>query len=299
MSSIFLAYKTEDENIASSLKIKLKDFGHELKIEDDKAYGEGDWRKQLMYSLKNSDGIVALLTNGRGSQFISSEIGMARAFKDVYKDMFVIPVIIGSNDIPLFIQDLRSVIIKDFSEEEISRTAKEIHRAIESHKKTNQHARIFVSHRHKDEKIASALITLLEASFDVEPKDIRCTSVQPYTLPIGARTSERLRTELSHAQVVLGLMSPDTDESDYVLFELGAAWGRDTPTFPLLISGATIADVPSPLNERHCISLENQGNCWQLVDELRNITTLKHREDSRAKIMQAIEKLTATARQKQ
>jgi hypothetical protein len=47
-------------------------------------------------------------------------------------------------------------------------------------------------------------------------------------------------------------------ESNYVLAELGAAWGRDVTTFPLLARGATYADVPSPLNERHCVSLEVQ-----------------------------------------
>src|SRR5215475_10801640 len=110
MAIIFLSYKTEDENAAQLLKRKLKDYGHELKVEEDKAYGEGEWRKNLMNSLKESDGLVALLTeSGLKSQFISSEIGMARAFKDTYKDMFIIPAVVGSRNIPNFIQDLRTI----------------------------------------------------------------------------------------------------------------------------------------------------------------------------------------------
>jgi hypothetical protein len=58
-------------------------------------------------------------------------------------------------------------------------------------------------------------------------------------------------TNLAGAELVIGLLSPGTTESNYVLAELGAAWGHDVTTFPLLARGATYADVPSPLNERH------------------------------------------------
>jgi hypothetical protein len=96
--------------------------------------------------------------------------------------------------------------------------------------------------------------------------DIRCTSVQPYMLTPGERTSEQLRTDISSAELVIGILSPDTTESNYVLCELGASWGRDVPTFPVLARGASSADIPTPLNERHSVSLENEENCLQLVD---------------------------------
>jgi len=38
--------------------------------------------------------------------------------------------------------------------------------------------RIFISHRHKDEDFAKALVDLLMAAFYIEKGDIRCTSVQ-------------------------------------------------------------------------------------------------------------------------
>jgi hypothetical protein len=43
-----------------------------------------------------------------------------------------------------------------------------------------------------------------------------------------------LRSNLAGAELVIGLLSPGTTESNYVLVELGAAWGQDVTTFPLL-----------------------------------------------------------------
>ena len=45
-------------------------------------------------------------------------------------------------------------------------------------------------------------------------------------------------------------------------------------TFPVLARGATFANVPSPLNERHSLSLESADNCLDLVDFVRTKTSL-------------------------
>jgi hypothetical protein len=77
--------------------------------------------------------------------------------------------------------------------------------------------------------LSKSLIDLLESAFHVEPADIRCTSVPGYMLTPGERTSDELRSSLAGAELVIGLLSPGTTESNYVLAELGAAWGRDVP----------------------------------------------------------------------
>ena len=41
----------------------------------------------------------------------------------------------------------------------------------------------------------------------------------------GARNVRAFKRRLTHSEVVLGIIGPDTDESNYVLFELGASWG--------------------------------------------------------------------------
>jgi hypothetical protein len=158
--------------------------------------------------------------------------------------------------------------------------------------------RIFVSHRHKDEPIAAALTALLEQAFYIDRTDIRCTSVQPYMLTPGERTSELLRTEIAGAELVIGVLSPDTADSNYVLCELGASWGRDVPTFPVLARGATYANVPSPLSERHSMSLESDENCLQLIDYVAAKTTLKRREGNAAKVAQQAKELAEAAKAK-
>jgi hypothetical protein len=156
--------------------------------------------------------------------------------------------------------------------------------------------RIFISHRHKDQAIAKALIDLLECAFQVDLADIRCTSVQGYMLTPGERTSEEC-SNLTGAELVMGLLSPDTTESNYVLAELGAAWGHDVTTFPLLARGATYADVPSPLNERHSVSLEAQENCLELVESVAAKTTLRRKEGcALGKVAQAAKVLAAAAK---
>ena len=138
---------------------------------------------------------------------------------------------------------------------------------------------IFISHRHKDEDVARGLVSLLETAFHIEKEDIRCTSVAPYKLQAGARAPDRLKTEISHARVVLGILTPDTQESSYVSFELGAAWAHGhVRSLPLLAKGATLADVPAPIGDLHPLQLADKKDCEQLLDELPDVTTLQRRE---------------------
>jgi hypothetical protein len=90
-------------------------------------------------------------------------------------------------------------------------------------------------------------------------------------------------------------LSPDTSESNYVLAELGASWGRDVTTFPVLARGAHPADVPSPLNERHSLSLETQENCLHLVDYVAGKTSLTRRDGAMGKVANAAKRLAEAA----
>lgn len=139
-------------------------------------------------------------------------------------------------------------------------------------------------------RLVRALVALLEAAFDIGTNDLRCTSVEPYTLLLGERTSERLRSDLRGAEVVLGVLGPDAAESAYVLTELGAAWGADTPTFPLLVSGARHEDIPDPLRERKSLSLEVDKTCHQLVADIARVSSIEPRSN-------AFERITAVAQE--
>jgi hypothetical protein len=64
----------------------------------------------------------------------------------------------------------------------------------------------------------------------------------------------------------------------------------------VLVRGATYADVPSPLSERHSMSLENEENCLQLVDYLASKTTLRRRDGAIGKVAQQAKLLAAAAK---
>jgi len=137
--------------------------------------------------------------------------------------------------------------------------------------------RIFVSHRHKDVPVVEALVSVIEAAFQIQTHDLRCTSVHPYPLRAGERTSDRLRLELHRAEGVLGIVTPDTKDSTYVLFELWAAWGRGGVTFPLLAFGASTGDVPAPIGDLRTLDLSDEAECHQLIEDLSDVTTLNRR----------------------
>jgi hypothetical protein len=206
--------------------------------------------------------------------------------------MLLIPVLPEeSMPIPEFLNDVFCFQMKKGA---IGTLVDELDKAIRDNMRLTP--RVFISHRHRDRAIARALIELLERAFHVEPADIRCTSVHGYMLTPGERTSEELRSNLAGAELVIGLLGLGTTESNYVLAELGAAWGHNVPTFPLLMRGATYADVPSPLNERHCVSLEVPENCIGLVEFVAAKTTLKRRDNTSPRVAEAANALTAVAK---
>jgi TIR domain len=275
MAKVFLSYSVKDGiELAQKIERGLANKGHRISIRVDFKVA-GNWRNKLTKGLITSDALVAVLTPAAlESPYVLGEIGAGRAM-EYSKQMLLIPVLPQSIEIPGFLSDVFCFRMKNGAADAL---VEELDQAIRDNMRLTP--RIFISHRHKDQAIAKALIDLLECAFYIEPVDIRCTSVQGYMLTPGERTSEELRSNLAGAELVMGLLSPDTTESNYVLAELGAAWGRDVTTFPLLARGATYADVPSPLNERHCVSLEVQENCLDLIASVAAKTTLKQRDIS-------------------
>ena len=157
--------------------------------------------------------------------------------------------------------------------------------------------RIFVSHASKDRPIAKRLVEAIREAIDVKKTEIRCTSVVGYTLTGGTHTSKTLRKEISGAEVLIGLVTPNSLKSTYVLFELGAAWGLRVPTLPLIAGGFSVSDVPDPLRERHVLNLATRTGANQAMEDLCELTTLKKKRDGNmAVIAAAVDELVSAAR---
>ena len=126
--------------------------------------------------------------------------------------------------------------------------------------------RVFISHSDDDVEIAKPLITLLRNALNLRSDDIRCSSVDGYRLPAGASTDDILRQEVHNSELLIGLITPSSINSVYVLFELGARWGAGKPMYPLLASGATWEHLEGPLSGINALNCSNASQVIQFAE---------------------------------
>jgi hypothetical protein len=127
---------------------------------------------------------------------------------------------------------------------------------------------IFISHSSEDVEIAENLVELLRTALDLNSDQIRCTSVDGYRLPGGVTTNDQLKEEIYNSKSFIGLITPSSLESSYVLFELGARWGAKKQLIPLLAAGSDPSDLVGPLSDINALSCNNKSQMFQLISEL-------------------------------
>jgi hypothetical protein len=154
---------------------------------------------------------------------------------------------------------------------------------------------VFVSHSGQDKELAAALVALLRAALPLSARAIRCTSFDGCGLTAGAKTEERLRMELRDASVVIGLLSPTSLKSTFVLFELGARWGLERDFLPVVARGAKLSELRPPLSNRNALSLQQDAHVHQLIGDVAETLHLKpERPEVYYQSMQAVVRLAAT-----
>jgi len=130
---------------------------------------------------------------------------------------------------------------------------------------------VFISHSRKDESLAEALVELLRNALNIPANAIRCTSVNGYRLPAGAPTDEALRREVHESKAFIGLITPSSMESAYVMFELGARWGAGLHLVPLLGAGADASCLRGPLKALNALTCGDAAQVHQLIDDLAKL----------------------------
>ena len=153
--------------------------------------------------------------------------------------------------------------------------------------------RVFISHSDDDVEIAKPLITLLRNALNLRSEDIRCSSVDGYRLPVGASADEALRREVHDAELLIGLITPASITSVYVLFELGARWGARKPMFPLLASGATWEHLEGPLSSINALDCSNRSQVEQFIEDAAKV--LKVDSDRPPAYSEVIDQLVAAS----
>ncbi|NQT39509.1 MAG: toll/interleukin-1 receptor domain-containing protein [Planctomycetes bacterium] len=138
--------------------------------------------------------------------------------------------------------------------------------------------KIFISHSSKDEEIAASVIALLRASLNLKSREVVCTSVSGYKLSVGDDIGLALKKKVMEAKTCIGIITPVSVESAYVLFELGARWGADLFIAPILAAGATPSLLRGPLSQTHALSCEKRQDLQQLVSNLATQLQVKIEE---------------------
>ena len=127
---------------------------------------------------------------------------------------------------------------------------------------------LFISHSSADVAVAKALVELLGKALNVSARQIRCTSVDSYRLPAGADTDEQIRTDILAAKAFVGIVTPASARSAWVLFELGARWGAKRPLAPVLARGAKASALGGPMGGLNALNLAERSQVLQLVEDL-------------------------------
>lgn len=128
--------------------------------------------------------------------------------------------------------------------------------------------KIFISHSRVDFELAGLLADLFRSALSLSAKEIRCTSVDGYRLPAGANTDEQLRREVLEAPVLVGVLSQASFESAYVLFELGARWGKNAYLAPLLAPGVAGSILRGPISNLNALVSTSAAQVHQLVSDV-------------------------------
>jgi hypothetical protein len=155
---------------------------------------------------------------------------------------------------------------------------------------------LFISHSSKDAEIAADLIELLRSALPITADRIRCTSVDGYRLPAGTPTEERLRTEVHEAKAFIGLITPTSAQSAYVLFELGARWGAGMHLAPLLAGGADAGFLKGPLSGLNALDCSSPAQLHQFVVDTASI--LGYSPGSPASYQRHIDRLVEISNQR-
>jgi len=163
--------------------------------------------------------------------------------------------------------------------------------AIESHKSEPS---VFISHSSRDADLAEALIDLLRNGIGLTEEDIRCTSVDGYRFKVGADTDAQLKKEVKGSKTFIGLITPSSIQSAYVLFELGARWGAELHLAPVLARGADSSFLRGPLAGLNALNAVEEGQMHQLVNDIAN--QLEKKPASAAVYGKALQELIAVAR---
>lgn len=128
--------------------------------------------------------------------------------------------------------------------------------------------KIFISHSSHDIQLVELVVDLLRSALNLKAKDIRCTSLDGYRLSGGADIDTQLRSEIVHARTLVGIISNESFDSAYVLFELGARWGQGTNLVPLLAHGMDPQSLKGPITGYNALRCDSEAQLYKFIKDV-------------------------------
>jgi len=118
--------------------------------------------------------------------------------------------------------------------------------------------RVFISHIHEEKDVALALQRLIDAQLGdaLGGKVEVFLSSDRFQWRAGEDWLKRIKTELSQADVVIAVLSPESLGRHWVNLEAGAAWVLDRTIIPALHSGLSLKKLPRPYSDWDAVELE-------------------------------------------
>jgi hypothetical protein len=276
VTTLYVSYRSSEHPFVSRVVALLSE-RHDVRIDYEVPVG-ADWRSRQLEELRSSEVFVVFVSSDtRESDFQNAEMGGARFCSAFLDGKLIIPVLIDRVDPPRPLADLDAL---DLSDRDHIQAAREIEAAIA---RRSPRVGLFISHAHSDADLASRLVDVVAAHFDVPDGELRCTSAPGYQLALGSMAPEALRRELGSAACVIGLLTPTSVANDWVLFELGAAWATAKLSIPLLAGGLLDQDIPGPFRGAVGGQLNVHTTLDRMLDRLDAVLPWRQRTGNAAR----------------
>jgi hypothetical protein len=124
--------------------------------------------------------------------------------------------------------------------------------------------KILISHSEKNKEYAEALLRFLEKAKD-EGSDIACSSVAGYDLRPGFENQAEIKNWLKGIKSVWVIISYESLSSDWVWFELGAAWLSGAYIISIILPGLSCEDLPKPISSLTSILVDKVNAATKLI----------------------------------
>lgn len=147
--------------------------------------------------------------------------------------------------------------------------------------------KIFISHSHKDEQAAGALVQFLLSALKLEDSDVLATSVPGHMLPIGVYIGEQLKKDMGLAPALIALVTARSLSASWVIFELGAAWALDKKIFPILGPSVKPKNLPGPLPNLSSLQFDDKNVAIRASDLVRHLAEYLNLDQKTGGKMQA------------